>query len=130
MQKFIILVLLCVIAYMMFSDDPGQTDSSSSLPKKEMSDAVREQVKLHFKGGSERATKDATWAAKDIFRVGVIGDGSNRDEYARYVCGVLHRHGFAGAGVTVQVIDVMRRGDAGSPAILGEARCDNPGRGS
>ena len=94
-----------------------------------MPEAAREQINLYFNGGSERATKDATWEAKDIFRVGVIGDGANRDEYARYVCQVLHKQGFAGAGVTVQVIDVMRRGDAGRPVILGEARCDNPHRG-
>ena len=124
MKNLVIFVLLCVIAYMMFSEDSSQTFSPSSIPKKEVPDAKREEIKLHFKSISEKTAKDATWTSKDNFKVGVVDDGSNRDEYAQYVCRVLHRHGFKGAGVRVEVIDIQKRGGVRQWVILGEARCD------
>jgi hypothetical protein len=124
MKNLAIFLLLCVIVYMMFGEDSTQSSDPSSFPKKVMSDAKREQIRLHFKGNSENTTKDATWTGKDVFKVGVVDDGSNRDAYARYVCRVLYGHGFEGAGVSVQVIDIQKRGGVEPWVILGEVRCD------
>jgi hypothetical protein len=124
MKNLVIFLLLCVIAYMMYGEESTQSSGPSSLPKKEMPDAKREQIRLYFKGYSEKTTKDATWTGKDVFKVGVVDDGSNRDEYAQYVCQVLYRHGFGGAGILVQVIDVQKRGGVEPWVILGEALCD------
>lgn len=125
MKNLVIFLLLCVIIYMMFGEESTQSSDPSSLPKKEMPDAKREQIRLHFKGNSEKATKDATWTGKDVFKVGVVDDGSNRDDYAQYVCQVLYRHGFEGAGISVQVIDIQKRGGIEQWVTLGEARCDD-----
>ena len=124
MKNIVIFILLCVIAYMMLSEDSTQTTSPASIPEKQIPDAKREEIKLHFKSISEKLTKDATWTSKDNFKVGVVDDGSNRDEYARYVCQILHKHGFKGAGVRVQVIDIQKRGGVKDWIVLGEARCD------
>jgi len=124
MKNLVIFLLLCVIVYMMLGEDSSQSPEPSSLPKKVVSDAKREQIRRHFKGHSEKITKDATWTGKDVFKVGVVDDGSNRDAYARYVCRVLYGHGFEGAGVSVQVIDIQKRGGVEPWVILGEARCD------
>jgi len=122
MEKRIILILLCVIVYMIFRG--GSEPPIVSPAKTEISDTQREKFKQYFKSTAEKTTKDATWTAKDTFTVGVIDDGSNRDEYARYVCQALFRYGFRGHVVSVQVIDVMKRGNRGQWVKLGEARCD------
>ncbi|WP_213380966.1 hypothetical protein [Allochromatium tepidum] len=61
--------------------------------------AQHEQVKQHFLSNEEKTTKDAIWTASDIFKVGVIDDGSRRDGYADYVCQVLYDYGFKGKKV-------------------------------
>jgi hypothetical protein len=128
MQKLIIFILLCVIVYMMFGGESSHDSSVSSPPKTEMTDTQRETFKQHFKSTAERTTKDATWTDVNVFTVGVIDDGSNRDEYARYVCQALYRHGFKGQGVRVHVIDVMKRGSGPQWIKLGEADCDEPAK--
>lgn len=128
MERRIIVVLLCVIAYMMFSDEPMESINPSSPPKEEISDSKREEIKLRFKSSSERTTKDATWTANDNFKVGVVDNGSNRDSYARYVCQDLYKHGFKGHGIKVEVVDIHKRRDDGEWVVLGEARCDESGK--
>jgi hypothetical protein len=76
-----------------------------------------------FQGNDEPTAKDAVWTAKDIFKVGVLDDGSRRDGYAQYVCGVVADEGFRGKGVWVQIIDVVKLNITGKWIKLGEAHC-------
>lgn len=79
-------------------------------------------VKL-FQSNAEPTAKDAVWTQKDIFKVGVIDDGTNRNGYAQYVCEVLYDEGFKGRQVWVQVIDIIKLNNSGKWVKLGEARC-------
>lgn len=126
MEKLLIAVLLCVIVYLLFRGEPSQAPSSAT--RTVMTDGQREEFKRYFKSSAERITKDAAWTGKHTFKVGVLDDGSNRDEYARYVCRALERRGFEGHGVTVEVIDVMKRGGEGPWIRLGEAHCGEHSR--
>ena len=45
---------------------------------------------------------------QDIFEVGVLNGGTNRNEYASHVCEVLYEHGFKGNKVWVQIIDIAK----------------------
>ena len=54
-----------------------------------------ERVKNILKSNEEPTVKDAVWTAlNDIFKVGVLNDGSNRNGYASYVCEVLYDNCF------------------------------------
>ncbi len=83
-----------------------------------------DRVKLLFQSSEEKTAKDAVWTAKDIFKLGVINDGTRRDGYAEYVCQVLYEHGFKGKGVWVQVIDIAKMSRNGKWVKLGQARCN------
>ncbi|MFK5947284.1 MAG: hypothetical protein QM500_00765 [Methylococcales bacterium] len=85
-------------------------------------DSQEKIVKL-FKSSKEKTAKDAIWTKRDIFKVGVISDGSNRNGYAEYVCSTLYEHGFKGKHVWVQVIDIMELTKNEKWVKLGEARC-------
>lgn len=76
-----------------------------------------------FQGNQEPTAKDAVWTQRDIFKVGVINDGTSRNGYAQYVCEVLYDEGFKGQGVWVQVIDIVKLNNSGKWVKLGEARC-------
>ncbi|HEY9200007.1 MAG TPA: hypothetical protein VIQ81_00295 [Gammaproteobacteria bacterium] len=81
------------------------------------------EVEKLFKSNEEKTTKDAIWTANNIFKVGVINDGSNRNGYAQYVCSVLDDYGFKGKGIWVQVIDIVKLTSNGKWVKLGESRC-------
>ncbi len=85
--------------------------------------SAHEKVKRHFQSGAEPTTKDAVWTQDDIFKVGVLNDGSRRDGYASYVCEVLYDYGFRGAKIQVQVIDIQKLVSEGSWDRLGRAYC-------
>jgi len=85
--------------------------------------ANHEKVKKLFQSNEEKTAKDAVWTAKDIFKVGVINDGTNRNGYAQYVCSVLEDYGFNGKGIWVQIIDIVKLTSNGKWAKLGEAHC-------
>lgn len=86
------------------------------------SNAQLEMEKL-FQSNAEKTAKDALWTARDMFKVGVIDDGSLRDGYAMYVCEVLREYGLS-AGTRVQIIDIVRLTRNGKWMKLGEAKCD------
>jgi hypothetical protein len=77
-----------------------------------------------FQSNEEPTAKDAVWTAFDIFKVGVINDGSIRDGYAQYVCQVLYDHGFKGKKIWVQIIDIITLNKTGKWVKLGEAYCE------
>lgn len=85
--------------------------------------AQHEKVKKLFQSNEEKTAKDAIWTSRDIFKVGVINDGSRRDGYADYVCQVLYDYGFKGKKVWVQVIDVVKLTRNGDWVKLGESHC-------
>ena len=82
-----------------------------------------EKVQKLFQSSEEKTAKDAIWTAKDIFKVGVINDGTNRNGYAQYVCSVLDDYGFEGTGIWVQIIDIVELTSNGKWVNRGEARC-------
>jgi hypothetical protein len=85
--------------------------------------AKHEQITQRFQGNEEKTAKDAIWTARDIFKVGVIDDGSRRDGYADYVCQILYDYGFEGEKVWVQVVDIVQLSRNGEWVKLGESRC-------
>ncbi|MFB2637723.1 hypothetical protein ACE02P_06760 [Shewanella bicestrii] len=82
-----------------------------------------EAVQKLFQSNEEKTAKDAVWTARDVFKVGVINDGSRRDGYADYVCQVLYDYGFKGKKVWVQVIDIVKLTRSGDWVKLGESHC-------
>lgn len=95
---------------------------SSPIPAQKYS-ANHEKVEMLFKSSQEKTAKDAVWTAINIFKVGVINDGTRRNGYAQYVCSVLYDYEFKGKGVWVQIIDIAKLANSGKWVKLGEARC-------
>lgn len=87
-------------------------------------DANREAAKKHFIGSSEPSVKDAIWTRPDIFKVGMINDGTSRNGFAEYTCYTLHDFGFKGQKVWVQVIDIIELTRNGKWIKLGEKHCE------
>lgn len=94
-----------------------------SMTYAETYSANHEKVKKLFKSNEEKTTKDAVWTAKNIFKVGVINDGTNRNGYAQYVCSVLYDYDFKGKGIWVQVIDIVKLTRNNKWVKLGDVRC-------
>lgn len=74
-----------------------------------------------FKSKAEPTAKDALWTSATMFKVGVLDNGSDRDLYAQYVCGVMADNGIK--GVSVQVIDIVQLVRKDKWVKLGESRC-------
>ncbi len=85
---------------------------------------ARKDVEARFKNSADEPTsKDAVWTSDDIFKVGVISDGTDRSGYAEYVCNVLYDYGFKGKKIWVQVIDIVKLTRTNKWEKLGEAHC-------
>ena len=97
------------------------TKSESKLP--DSLELNRATVKKLFQGKDEPTAKDALWTSDDIFKVGVLNDGTSRDGYASYVCEVLYENGFRGVKVWVQVIDIIKLTKNNEWVKLGESHC-------
>jgi len=95
---------------------------TASAPTADLSSA-RIRVANIFKSPKEPTAKDAIWAADNIFKVGVINDGSNRSGYANYVCETLYEHGFRGQRIAVQIIDITKLVNTKEWVELGIAFC-------
>jgi len=85
--------------------------------------AQHDKVVKLFQSNEEKTAKDAIWTASNIFKVGVINDGSNRNGYAQYICSVLDDYGFKNKGIWVQVIDIIKLTKNSKWVKLGESRC-------
>lgn len=112
MKKRILSIVFGVVSSIVAINGNAETYSSS-----------HERVKKLFKSSEEKTAKDAVWTDRDVFKVGVIDDGSRRDGYADYVCQVLYDYGFKGEKVWVQVIDIVKLTQDGSWVKLGESHC-------
>lgn len=85
---------------------------------------ARKDVEARFKGSADEPTsKDAVWTADEIFKVGVISDGTDRSGYAEYVCNILYDYGFRGKKIWVQVVDIVKLTRTNKWEKLGEAHC-------
>ena len=82
----------------------------------------KKEVVTYFQSSQEPTSKDALWTASDIFKVGVIDNGSSRDGYAQYVCSTLAEFGLS-RGTWVQVIDIVKLTQKNKWVKLGEAHC-------
>lgn len=97
--------------------------SNGSCDDQPAADDNRSKVKDIFKSDSEKTAKDAIWTADNIFKVGVVDDGENRDGYANYVCQILYDNGFSGKKIWVQIVDIAKLSKNKKWVKLGEARC-------
>lgn len=112
MKTQILAVALCTAMFSFISQANAATYSQQ-----------HEAVQKLFQSNEEKTAKDAVWTARDVFKVGVINDGSRRDGYADYVCQVLYDYGFKGKKVWVQVIDIVKLTRGGDWVKLGESHC-------
>ncbi len=85
--------------------------------------ANQKKMAAYFTGKSEPTTKDAVWTSDQMFKVGVIDNGTNRDGYALYVCGVLNEYNMGGKYIQVQVIDIVKLKRQKKWVKLGKQRC-------
>ena len=83
----------------------------------------RDKVQSLFQSKNEPVAKDALWTSNNIFKVGVIDDGTLRNGYALYVCNILYEHGFKGKEIWVQVIDIVKLTQDNDWVKLGESHC-------
>jgi hypothetical protein len=84
---------------------------------------AREAVTAYFLSGDEPNVEAANWASEKEFNVGVHYMGSSEDNFARYACSVLAKHG-VGAGTIVYVIDINTMSLAPKQwDVVGEAVC-------
>ncbi|MGJ8619584.1 MAG: hypothetical protein ACSHWN_04570 [Methylophilaceae bacterium] len=87
-------------------------------------DPAKEKVMAHFISDEEPTAKDASWTADDIFKIGVIDNGENRNGYAEYACQVLNDHGLNNQNIWVQIIDIEKVVNNQEFQKLGEAHCN------
>ena len=116
--KLIVLLIFGWFIYSLFSGDSSQTTTPSNTLTEN-----HKNVKKHFQSSKEKTAKDAVWTTNNIFKVGVMNDGTNRNGYAQYICSTLYDYGFKGKSIWVQVIDVVKLTKNGKWVKLGEARC-------
>ncbi|MCK5916216.1 MAG: hypothetical protein KAG92_08765, partial [Deltaproteobacteria bacterium] len=67
-----------------------------------------DKIVSFFQGETEPMALDANWEAETVFKIGVIDNGKNRDNYANYACGILYNEGFRVKGIEVKIIDLEK----------------------
>jgi hypothetical protein len=85
--------------------------------------ASRDKIQSLFQGKKEPIAKDALWTSNDIFKIGVIDDGTKRNGYASYACEVLYEYGFKGKKIWIQIIDIAKLTLDNDWVKLGESHC-------
>lgn len=83
-----------------------------------------DKIVLFFQGETEPSALDAIWDSKTLFKIGMIDDGVNKDDYAKYACGILYNEGLKGQGIEVRVIDIQKLAYKKKWVILGKAICE------
>ena len=83
-----------------------------------------DKIVLFFQGETEPTALDAVWDSKTLFKIGMIDDGGNKDDYAKYACGILDNEGLKGEGIEVRVIDIQKLAYKKKWVILGKAMCE------
>ncbi|AKG08669.1 hypothetical protein AAX06_01445 [Moraxella bovoculi] len=111
------------------SDETPQTEQVQSEQVKtdeiaQSDNEIREKAKQHFLGDNEPVVKDAMWAKPNLFKVGVVDDGTSRDGFAEYVCEVLRTDfDIKDSPLMVEVIDIQQLVNNNKWIELGGAVC-------
>jgi hypothetical protein len=111
MKKLIIILLAATLALPAFV-------SAKSLGEK------YDKIVTFFQGDTEPTALDATWDSKTLFKIGMIDDGVNKDDYAKYACGILYNEGLRGQGIEVRIIDIQKLAYKKKWVVLGKAMCE------
>lgn len=126
-MKIKIASLLSIVLVIFFSISCG---SSTTESKTETTPAEKPQDNLSNKNALEEIRKEqkiteAFINDANVLYVSVADDGTKRDGYAQYLCGVLAEH-----KATTKVVKVMKAGSIGDANAtnaygvqLGEANC-------
>lgn len=89
--------------------------------KPTISDATKAQVEAALAADAEVPARPVWWEKGHRLGIGVIPDGSNRDEKAREVCQLMLAHGISPA--EVEVYDVLQIQNDDEWVQIGAARC-------
>jgi len=82
-----------------------------------------DKIITFFQGKTEPSALDAIWDSKTSFKIGVIDDGSNWEEYANYACEILYNEGLKGQDIEVKIIDIQQLAYKKRWVTLGHATC-------
>ncbi len=85
-------------------------------------DVQRAAFVQKFLGENKRIAKDAMWSTANVFRVGVIDDGTNRDLLASAYCQDVRDAGITGS-VTVNIMDIVKITRQNKWVKLGSQQC-------
>lgn len=67
--------------------------------------------------------RDGFGRSKDVLSVAVMGDGTNRDGYAQYICLLANEVGLGGKGIEVEITDAIKSINSGDLTPIGRATC-------
>ena len=101
---------------------PVQSKAVEDTAQKDATDDARQKALQHFKT-EEPKVKDAMWS-KGILKLGVLDDGSNRNGFAEYACGVLRDDYKVKMPVIVEVLDIAKLAQTSKEVVLGKATCE------
>ena len=82
-----------------------------------------DKIVTFFQGETEPSALDAIWDSRTSFKVGVVDDGSDWDNYAAYVCEILYNEELKGQGIEVKIIDIQKLAYKKKWVTLGHATC-------
>lgn len=83
-----------------------------------------DKIVTFFQGDTEPTVLDAIWDSKTLFKLGMVDDGSDKNDYAQYTCGILYNEGFRGQGIEVRIIDIQKLAYKKKWVVLGKALCE------
>lgn len=86
-------------------------------------DNNRQQALNYFKSAQEPKIKDAIWAMDWLLKLGVVNDGTDREQLAQYACMVLGDYDLRGKNITIQIIDINKLIRKKEWVKLGEYQC-------
>ncbi len=96
----------------------GESSKKEAIIKPSGQTSDRDAIVKHFQSNAEPIAKDAVWTSKNIFKIGVIDDGTSRDGYAQYVGEVLAEAGYS--RIWIHVVDIVKLKKDGKWIKLGE----------
>jgi len=82
-----------------------------------------DKIVTFFQGETEPKALDATWDSKTSFKIGVVDDGSNWENYANHACEILYNEELKGQAIEVKIIDIHQLAYKKRWVTLGHATC-------
>lgn len=82
-----------------------------------------DKIITFFQGETEPSALDAIWESRTLFKIGVIDDGSNWEDYANYACEILYNEGLKGQAIEVKIIDIQKLAYKKQWVTLGQTTC-------